>query len=338
PEGELRYMSPSCETITGYPPQAFQDDPGLLVAVVHPKDREHFAAHAALEHLNGAPCSMEFRILTKGGEERWLQHECQPVSGQDGEHLGRRVSNRDATQRKRLDAMREDVERVIRHDLRAPATSVIGACRALRDDGLDEDQDELVGLLEESAERMLDLLDMTLDIFRMETGAYALRPERVDLTELAHRVFREAQAAVRPGPAGYRLVRNGAGRTPEDGDGASFAVWGEPRLLHSLLANLVLNAAQASPEEGEVTVRLGRDGDADLVSVCNQGAVPAPMRERFFEKYATYGKRTGIGLGTYSARLVTELHGGQIRMRTSDSEGTRVDVRLPRSGPGPAEC
>ena len=331
-------MSPSCETLTGYSPEAFHADPGLLLSVIHPDDREGFIRHADMERVGAGPCSLEFRIVTRGGEERWVQHECQPVFDRDGHPLGRRVSNRDTTQRKRLEAMRDDVERVIRHDLRAPATSVIGACRVLREDGLDEGQDELVGLLEESARRMLDLLDLTLDIFRMETGAYPLVPESVDLAEVARRVFREVQPLVRPGPAGYRLESNGTAPSGEkDGNGVSFTVWGEPRLLHSMLGNLVLNAAQASPEAADVVVRLGRDGDTDLVTVRNQGAVPAPVRERFFEKYATHGKRTGTGLGTYSARLVTELHGGQIRMRTSEAEGTQVEVRLPRPSPDRGE-
>lgn len=67
------------------------------------------------------------------------------------------------------------------------------------------------------------------------------------------------------------------------------------------------------------------------VAIHNFGAVPEGMRERFFEKYATAGKSTGTGLGTYSARLIAETQRGGIRMDTSETEGTTITVSLPRS-------
>jgi signal transduction histidine kinase len=59
--------------------------------------------------------------------------------------------------------------------------------------------------------------------------------------------------------------------------------------------------------------------------------VPPAIRRDFFERHVTSGKRGGSGLGTYSARLLTEAQGGRIAMRTSDeSDSTTVEVVLPR--------
>jgi signal transduction histidine kinase len=69
-------------------------------------------------------------------------------------------------------------------------------------------------------------------------------------------------------------------------------------------------------------------------AVINQGEVPAEIRERFFEKYATSGKSRGTGLGTYSARLIARAHGGDIAMQ-SQSGTVTVTVTLP---PRPAEA
>ena len=61
----------------------------------------------------------------------------------------------------------------------------------------------------------------------------------------------------------------------------------------------------------------------------NFGSVPEKIRATFFEKYATAGKKDGNGLGTYSAKLITETQGGTIDMKTNDNE-TCITVRLPR--------
>ncbi|MEW6037321.1 MAG: PAS domain S-box protein [Pseudomonadota bacterium] len=103
PDGGLLYVSPSCERITGYGAEALSGDPGLLERMVHPDDRTLIANH--LLEFAGRPSEMEtdFRILRADGEIRWIGHVCRPVYGEHGEYLGRRVSNRDITARKRAE-------------------------------------------------------------------------------------------------------------------------------------------------------------------------------------------------------------------------------------------
>ncbi|MFH1135368.1 MAG: PAS domain S-box protein [Pseudomonadota bacterium] len=112
PDGSLPYMSPSCERLTGRSAEDFKHDPGLLTTVVHPEDRDQFARHLrecgpkANGEANGG---VDFRIIAANGEERWIAHACRPVFDQDGSYLGRRVSNRDFTERKRAeDALRKN--------------------------------------------------------------------------------------------------------------------------------------------------------------------------------------------------------------------------------------
>jgi len=70
-------------------------------------------------------------------------------------------------------------------------------------------------------------------------------------------------------------------------------------------------------------------GAVHTVSIHNQGVVPEQVREDFFEKYATFGKRHGTGLGTYSARLIARTLGGDVTMDTSEAGGTTLTVTLP---------
>ncbi|MBW2172691.1 MAG: PAS domain-containing protein, partial [Deltaproteobacteria bacterium] len=102
PEKDLLYVSPSCERITGYLPEEFlMKDYEQLVKIVHPDDREAVQAHITEEFESDQACHLDFRIITRSGETRWISHCCQPVSGSDGEWLGRRAGNRDITDRKK---------------------------------------------------------------------------------------------------------------------------------------------------------------------------------------------------------------------------------------------
>ena len=103
-DGNFVYVSPSCERITGYRVDEFFDNPNLLTSIVHPDDYGLVSRHIseALKPGSGI-CRIDFRIITRGGEERWINHYCQPVFNNDGIWLGRRGSNRDITERKKAE-------------------------------------------------------------------------------------------------------------------------------------------------------------------------------------------------------------------------------------------
>jgi PAS domain S-box-containing protein len=112
PDGKYIYVSPWCERITGYRAEEFMADPKLLARIAHPDDRSQIHSHFR-QYTRGPVREIVFRLITRGGEERWVEHICQPVHGPGGVFQGRRVSTRDITDRKRaekaLDASREQL-------------------------------------------------------------------------------------------------------------------------------------------------------------------------------------------------------------------------------------
>jgi PAS domain S-box-containing protein len=108
PEGNLVYISPSCERITGYPPAEFLRDPTLLDRLIHPDDAALMVAHTHAASERGDLVPIDYRIRRSDGAVRWIGHVCRQVFDESGQPLGRRVSNRDITERKMAeDALRE---------------------------------------------------------------------------------------------------------------------------------------------------------------------------------------------------------------------------------------
>ncbi len=114
PDGRYLYVSPSCERITGYGPEEFVADPSLVARIVHPDDQAAAAKHFLEDFGSREVIHLDFRIITKAGEERFISHYCQGVFGKNGEWLGRRASNRDISIRKRAEIELRRVNRALK--------------------------------------------------------------------------------------------------------------------------------------------------------------------------------------------------------------------------------
>jgi PAS domain S-box-containing protein len=109
PDAKFKYISPSCERISGYKPDDFLQDPNLMEKIVHPEEFGLIHDHAESVQTNtGTEDFIEFRIITRDGRTVWIGHDCRPIYTSDGTYLGRRGSNRDITERKLAEeALRE---------------------------------------------------------------------------------------------------------------------------------------------------------------------------------------------------------------------------------------
>jgi PAS domain S-box-containing protein len=232
----------------------------------------------------------------------------------------------DLTEQKKLAQLKEDVERIIRHDLKSPLTGIIGLPDVLLSSSdLTEDQREILMLIQGAGAKMLAMIDLSLGLFKMETGSYQPRPVPVDILAAV------AEACADLGQlAASRKVGMAVHLDGQPAGKSGLAVFGEELLLSSILSNLIKNAVEASAEGDVVDILLTtpRAGGDVTVTVRNPGVIPEGMRSRFFEKYAT-SKEGGTGLGAYSARLMTEAMGGAIGFTTSAAQGTSLIVTLP---------
>ena len=141
PAGQFEYISPSCERITGYSDEEFTRAPDLLERIVYPDDRRFVGAHLCEDVTNqGAiPHAIDFRIVHRSGDVRWIGHVCQAVFGDRGQCMGRRCSNRDITERKKADEQKERLLVDLREALAKIKTlsgflPICASCKKIRDD------------------------------------------------------------------------------------------------------------------------------------------------------------------------------------------------------------
>ena len=221
--------------------------------------------------------------------------------------------------------LRDDVERITRHDLKGPLNGIIGLPQLIaEDDNITAEQRELLSVIEQSGWRLLRMINLSLDLYRMEKGTYELQAEPLNLVKVLRTVLEDLKSKGFVSRVHVRLAINGRDALRED----EVPILGEELLCYSLFANLITNAFEASQQGDGVEINI-TPGPEVAVAIHNAQHVPAAVQACFFDKYATWGKKTGTGLGTYSAKLIADRHGGRVSLDSSEEAGTTVTVVLP---------
>lgn len=224
-----------------------------------------------------------------------------------------------------LARLRESVEHITRHDMKGPLAGVIGLVQALAyDNTLSSEQIGQLRMAEDTAFEVLDMINLSSELFKIENGSFKLDAKAVGvggilkrIVELSRTTFVEKHLVI-----DTDIDILSGGNEPK--------AWGDAMLCSSLLQNLLKNACEAAPESSHVFVTLHDEIPLRIV-IRNTGAVPAEIRARFFDKFVTFGKHGGSGLGTYSAKALAEAQNGNIALEVNDLEDqTTLTVTLPR--------
>jgi PAS domain S-box-containing protein len=236
--------------------------------------------------------------------------------------------NVEIEQRKILENTKNEVERMIRHDLRNPLNGIMAAAEIMMTDNIPDDQRELCVIIRESGAKLNSMLSASMDLVRMESGSYVVKRESVDLVSVLKGVRQEIRPLAVTGGVSIRFLVDGKELDWE----SRLTLEGESLYIADLFANLIRNAVEGSKRGDTVSVEI-LTGEVYTISVHNSGVVPREIRDVFFERYATSGKKNGTGLGTYVASLIARVHNGNIGFTTSEDAGTTVEVTLPKTQP-----
>lgn len=215
--------------------------------------------------------------------------------------------------------LRSHVERMTRHDLKAPLNGIMNIPRLIMEtEEVSQESFELLEALVGSADNMLSMINSSQTLYQIETQQFNVMPRPIDIPALLNKVILSGRSR-----AGQKHIEL---RAPESGE--SCTALGDEFLCYSIFANVLNNALDASPHQGKITISYALTRQGVAVSIANAGSVPESIREHFFDKYVSAGKSNGTGLGTYMAKLFTEQQGGEIVLQ-AEEEKTRIVVWLP---------
>jgi two-component system, OmpR family, sensor kinase len=218
------------------------------------------------------------------------------------------------------------------HELRTPLSIIQGEADVVlsRDDRRSGEYRESIQIMQAAATKLTRIVQNLFLLVRTDAGRYPVRPSRFYLDEL----LADCVRALRSVAVAKRIHLSCD--TP-----AELLIEADEELIHRLMLNLIDNALKFTPEEGHVTVRAGRTDGEYQVSVTDTGSGIAledqpHVFDRFFRgdrartwrDVGTTGS-SGAGLGLSIAKWIAGVHGGEIRLESSDRRGTTFTVRLP---------
>lgn len=303
-----------------------------------------------LERLAGgeSPPSFDATHLRRDGSKVDVSVTASPIRDDEGRVIGSSAIIRDITATKAdLDALERAVEReravvekltdldrvrasfvsAVSHELRTPLTSILGYLELLMEDqrNLNEHQREMLGIVSRNSDRLLALIEDLLVLSRIETGAFKVLKEPVDVWALVTAVAREMEPRVVE--AKHRL-------TVQIDDRVG-SVLGDASELERLLVGLLSNAIKFTEPGGDIRLAARPTPEGTVVEVTDTGmGIPAKEIENVFEPFfrsAAADKRAipGTGLGLSIAKTIVEQHGGTISCTSAPGRGTTMRILLP---------
>ncbi len=233
---------------------------------------------------------------------------------------------RDASEEQKLARMREDLSSMIVHDLRSPLTGILGGISMLQEspNRYSIGEQKMLAIIEASGRKMLDMVSSLLDISRMETGRMPLEIIPVPISLVTESAIAQLDPIAQRANV-QLLLELPADLSPAAADAEK---------LGRVMVNLVDNAINYTPAEGEVTIWARNNGGEVLVGVHDTGpGIPAEEQTRIFEKFGQVrgrrGRRKGSGLGLAFCKLAVEAMGGRIWLESEMGRGSTFMLALP---------
>ena len=328
--GNILYANPSAEKLFGGAP----DEPEIFSADLAT------AATVRAAALNDGEWSGELKLQTRAGQKITVTSRCTLIRDETGKPKSLLFINTDVTEKKRLELEAFRAQRLdsigalaggIAHDLNNSLAPVLMGLQLLQQQRTDDETRRMLTVMEDNTHRSADMVRQVLLFSRGREN----EKEPLSLGNL----MREMERIVRQT---FPKSINVAALAPAD----LWPVTGNATQLHQVLLNLCVNARDAMPSGGELTLAAdnvelaaaeaaqipgGRAGKFVMLLVADTGSgIPPEILPRIFEPFFTTkpaGLGTGLGLST-TARIVNQ-HNGFMNLKSEPGRGTSFEIYLP---------
>lgn len=272
----------------------------------------------------GRTLSYEANLYSQGSSEVPVQVYAREVNIDGVPHL--QWILRDMTERKNLDTLQNDLLSMIYHDLRSPLGNVVSSLdvmETLLPEDADPSMKSLLNIAIRSTERIQRLTNSLLDLRQLEFD----QPITNRVNASPALLISEAIEAVSitADSKNQDVTSEASGDLPD--------IWADVDMIRRVLINLLENGVKYTPPDSKITVGAEQQDKMVMIWVKDDGpGIPAPDRERIFEKFTRLHPKEGpkgLGLGLSFCRLAIDKHGGQIWVESSDSGGACFKFTLP---------
>ncbi len=342
--GRVREANPKFRDMVGYRADALAGR--SLTELAHPDDRAD-AAELLTRLISGEArsdtlaTSRRQRLLHRHGQVLWVQMTLSVLRDSSGQPLRLVAVVEDVTERLKLQEAERGRQRAesanqakneflsrMSHELRTPLNAMLGFAQLLeldRKPPLAAHQSEWTSQIQHAGWHLLEMINDTLDLSRIESGTLRLEAVAVDVVPL----LRLCVAMVEPA-AGRRGIQ-----VRDQVDPAARVVQADPTRLKQVLTNLLSNAVKYNVDGGRVHVetRPGSDGGVDiLVSDTGLGLSDTQVSE-LFQPFNRLGREhsniEGTGIGLVISRRLAELMGGSLVASSREGAGSTFVLHLP---------
>jgi PAS domain S-box-containing protein len=345
----MEFVSEGCHELTGYEAEELTGNHvASYDSIIHPEDRKTVRESDTGSGQRKGAFELTYRIRTKEGSIKWVLERGRSIAGADGSPLHFEGFITDVTERKLLEAQVIQGQRLesigtlaggIAHDLNNVFAPIMMAGDLLSEKIADKDTSQLLNVIAMSAKRGAELVRQVLLFARgMEGPRMAVRPKAL-FEEL--RPFLESTF-----PKSIRIDFKVAPDTP--------AISGDPAQLHQLLLSISVNARDAMPAGGRLSISAKRasvspsaprphpdavPGDFARIDIADTGSgIPDALKGQIFDPFfTTKGVGGGSGLGLSTARAIAKAHRGFITFVSAEGAGTTFSIFLPTVDSGLAQ-
>ncbi len=273
---------------------------------------------------------LEVWNITKKGKKICLLTSWIPIknNGKGRGACGYRGVSKDITHRKEVEVMKNELISLASHQLRTPLSCIKWGILALKEEGLEHfspEQKEYLERINQFNERMIDLIELLVNVSRVESNSLIIRKEPTDLAFLAREMAEKTRAEFE-----YKeqeITVDIADNLPE--------INIDRRLIKRVLRNFLTNASKYTPEGGVISFSVCREGDSIVCRVKDNGyGILERQKERIFGKFfrgdnIIKKELDGLGLGLYFGKMVVEISGGKIGFDSRESKGSTFWFSLP---------
>lgn len=329
PGNPIIYANAGFEKITGYTKEEII---GKNCRFLQKDDKDQQEIYKIGEAIkNKKEVTAILKNYRKNGSMFYNELSVSPVFDEKGKLSNFIGIQRDVTYQKEIDKLKTDFISLVSHQLRTPLSAMKWFSEILLQGDVGElnsEQKEIVVNIDQSNNRMIELVNALLNISRIESGRIVIDPKQTDLKALLNDVKNDLTA---------KLIEKDQILQVKIDEGVPLINL-DSKLIRQVYINLLTNAIKYSPKHSKISVFVVKKDSEVISQVQDSGyGIPEKEKDKVFEKFyrgenVVKLEMDGTGLGLYLVKMIIDLSLGKIWFKSKEGKGTAFWFSLPLSG------